>query len=121
MRRWIGLSIAAVALLHPAATFAIYPVGIAVAASYTLSGSIPPASIESEAFWFAMFAPFLFLFGVMVDRAERGGTSLGWLVVLVFSLSLVALIAPMPATGAWLLVPAGVGMWVRELRLARRV
>ena len=76
-------------------------------------------SIESEAFWFAMFAPFLFLFGVMVDRAERAGTSLGRLVPLVFSLSLVALIAPMPATGVWLLVPAGVGMWVRELRLAR--
>ncbi len=120
MRRWIGLWTAAVAALHFVAAFAIYPAAIPAAAAFAFNGSIPPKTIESEAFWFVAFAPILLLVGLLVDRFERRGERLGWLVPSVLAVTLVGLIVPMPETGAWLLVPAAIALFVREHRLSRR-
>jgi len=115
-RRWIGRWIAIIGLIHFVLGFFIYQEAWAQIAGRGIVASVRDYDRSATAFWFAAFAPPTMIIGGLVDHFEKLGDQLpswlGWgMAALV-----VALIVPMPMTGAWLLVPPTLALLVRSRR-----
>ncbi|HEY0627648.1 MAG TPA: DUF6463 family protein [Allosphingosinicella sp.] len=112
---WIGKWIAAVGFFHSMGGFFLfYTQGWQMIADRGLIASVNDYDITATAFWFLITGLLLILLGMLMDGMERQGFSypswLKWaLAALVF-----ILIAPMPATGAWLLIVPVVGLFLRK-------
>jgi hypothetical protein len=78
------------------------------------SRSIDDHDATATAFWFAGAGLLLMIVGALIDWIERSGQTpprwLGW----VMTGLLVVFIAPMPMTGAWLLVPPTLALLLRK-------
>ncbi|MEM6267225.1 MAG: DUF6463 family protein [Pseudomonadota bacterium] len=112
-KRWIGRWIIAVSVLHFAAAFALYPAGLTDALGYAGSGSIPPETLASEAYWFFFFAPLLSIVGALVDTLEARQEPIGLAIPIALGLTTAAMLVPMPENGMWLMIIPIIAMLLR--------
>ena len=115
--RWIGRWIALVGLLHLVVGFFIFKDAWAVVVDRGIVAGVSDFDSTATAFWFAALGPAMMIVGGLVDHFEKVGDRppswLGWAMTAL----LVALIVPMPETGAWLWVPPTIALLVRSQRL----
>ena len=114
--RWIGRWIIGVGLLHLIAGLFIFRDAWAVVVDRGIVGGVSDFDSTATAFWFAALGPALLIVGGLVDHFEKVGDRppawLGWAMLAL----VVCLIVPMPATGAWLIVPPTIALITREHR-----
>lgn len=112
---WVGKWIAAVGFFHSLGGFFIfYTKGWQMIAERGFLASVDDYDLSGTAFWFLITGLLLILLGMLMDSMERQGypfpSWLKWgLAGLVF-----ILIAPMPATGAWMLIVPVAGLFLRK-------
>ncbi len=115
-RAWIGKWLAAVGALHFAAGFLIYSTAWTEIFSNGAVASVDDHSRSATAFWFAALGPAVMMFGALVDWVERSGQALPRWLGPALALFSIALILPMPVTGAWLLLPPSIALILRSRR-----
>lgn len=115
-RRWIGRWFIAVALLHAAAAFFIYAEPLGAMAAAGLLATADDHSPRATAYWFLAFAPALAIAGVLIDSMESRQMPVPRLAALLIFLMLIAMVAVMPANGAWLLFPPVIVLLLRARR-----
>ena len=118
-RRWIGRSYIAVALIHALAAFALYGTQWAAMAGEGLVATADDLSPRGAAYWFLSFAPALAAIGLLVDAFEARGQAVPMAVPSVLLAALAAMVAVMPATGAWLLFVPTLALVLRARSGAR--
>lgn len=104
-RRWIGRWFIAVALLHALGALFIYPAPLREMAGAGLIATADDFSPRAAAYWFFAFAPMLAVLGLLIDAMETHRIPVPFSAALLLLVTLIAMVAVMPATGAWLLFP----------------
>ena len=115
-RRWIGRWFVAVALLHGIAAFFLYAAPLREMASAGLIATVDDYSLRATAYWFLAFAPMLGVAGLLIDAMEARRVAVPFGAALLLLLTLIAMLAVMPANGAWLLFPPVVALLLRARR-----
>lgn len=115
-RRWIGRWFIAVALLHALGALFIYAAPLREMAGAGLIATADDYSLRATAYWFFAFAPLLGVLGLLIDAMEARRIAVPFSAALLLLLTLIAMVAVMPANGAWLLFPPVIAL----LRRARR-
>jgi quinol-cytochrome oxidoreductase complex cytochrome b subunit len=103
-RKWVGKWIAAVGVLHAASGFFLYSEAWRTIAERNVVASIRDHDETAAAFWFLAAGGLLILLGCLIDWVDRNSELPRWLGWALAAL-LLLLIVPMPATGAWTLLP----------------
>ena len=104
-RRWIGRWILAVALLHALGAVFLYAAPLREMAGAGLIATADDYSLRATAYWFFAFAPLLAVLGLLIDAMEARRFAVPFSAALLLLLTLVAMVAVMPANGAWLPFP----------------
>lgn len=112
-RRWIGRWVVAVALLHAVGALFIYAAPLRDMAGAGLIATADDFSPRAAAYWFFAFAPALAIIGVLIDAMEARRVPVPLGAALLLILTLIAMVAVMPATGAWLLFPPAIALLLR--------
>lgn len=115
-RRWIGRWIVAVALLHGIGAFFLYAEPLREMASAGLIATADDYSLRATAYWFFAFAPVLGVAGLLVDAMETRRIPVPFSAALLLLLTLIGMLAVMPASGAWLLVPPVIALLLSTRR-----
>lgn len=115
-RRWVGRWIVAVGLLHAIGAFLIYPAPLREMAGAGLIATADDYSLRATAYWFFAFAPVLAVLGLLVDAMEARRVPVPFGAALLLFLTLIGMVAVMPATGAWLLFPPAIALLLRASR-----
>lgn len=115
-RRWIGRWILAVALLHALGAVFLYAAPLREMAGAGLIATADDYSLRATAYWFFAFAPLLAVLGLLIDAMEARRFAVPFSAALLLLLTLVAMVAVMPANGAWLLFPPVVALLLRARR-----
>ena len=115
-RRWIGRWVVAVALLHAVGAVFIYAAPLREMAGAGLIATADDYSLRATAYWFFAFAPVLAVLGLLVDAMEARRIPVPFGAALLLLLTLIAMVAVMPANGAWLLFPPVIALLLRARR-----
>ena len=115
-RRWIGRWFVAVGLLHAAGALFLYAAPLREMAGAGLIATADDYSLRATAYWFFAFAPLLAVLGLLIDAMEVRRTPVPVSAALMLLLTLVAMVAVMPANGAWLLFPPVIALLLRARR-----
>jgi cell division protein FtsW (lipid II flippase) len=115
-RRWIGRWIVVVGLLHAIGALFIYPAPLQEMAGAGLIATADDYSLRATAYWFFAFAPVLAVLGLLVDAMEARRVPVPVAAALLLLLTLIAMVAVMPANGAWLLFPPVIALLLRARR-----
>ena len=115
-RRWIGRWFVAVALLHAAGAFVLYAAPLRDMAGAGLIATADDYSLRATAYWFLAFAPALAVMGLLIDAMEARHLPVPRSAALLLLVTLVVMVAVMPATGAWLLFPPVIALLLRARR-----
>lgn len=113
-RRWIGRWIVAVALLHAVGALFIYAAPLREMAGAGLIATADDYSLRATAYWFFAFAPVLAVLGLLIDAMEARRIAVPFGAALLLLLTLIAMLAVMPANGAWLLFPSVIALLLRS-------
>jgi len=115
-RRWIGRWVVAVALLHALGAVFLYAAPLREMAAAGLIATADDYSLRATAYWFFAFAPVLAVLGLLIDAMEARRTPVPFSAALLLLLTLIAMVAVMPANGAWLLFPPVIALLLRARR-----
>jgi len=115
-RRWIGRWIVAVGLLHAVGALFIYGAPLREMLGAGLIATADDYSLRATAYWFFAFAPVLAVLGLLVDAMEARRVPVPFAAALLLLLTLIAMVAVMPANGAWLLFPPVIALLLRARR-----
>jgi hypothetical protein len=115
-RRWIGRWFVAVALLHGIAAFFLYGAPLQEMAAAGLIATADDYSTRAVAYWFLAFAPALAVMGLLIDAMEARHLPVPRSAAFLLLLTLIVMVAVMPATGAWLLFPPAIALLLRARR-----
>lgn len=115
-RRWIGRWVVAVALLHALGAVFLYAAPLREMAGAGLIATADDYSLRATAYWFFAFAPVLAVLGLLIDAMEARRTPVPFSAALLLLLTLIAMVAVMPANGAWLLFPPVIALLLRARR-----
>ena len=115
-RRWIGRWIVAVGLLHAVGALFIYGAPLREMLGAGLIATADDYSLRATAYWFFAFAPVLAVLGLLVDAMEARRAPVPFAAALLLLLTLIAMVAVMPANGAWLLFPPVIALLLRARR-----
>ena len=114
-KRWAGIWVMAVAVIHMAFTPLIYPETMVALLDQGLIGVVTSKEIAAG-IWFFLFGLPLYSFGQMIDWLEKG-RDMPIPVSAPIGLSLLLVLGVMffPASGFYLMIPAIAGLWMKQL------
>ncbi|HUP63873.1 MAG TPA: DUF6463 family protein [Thermoanaerobaculia bacterium] len=118
MKRWVGRWIIGVGIIHVAFGFVAFRAPLLAILRDGVWNAVDGHSGRPLAFWFVFLGLFTIVFGSLVDWIESRGLSTPRFVGWAFLILVVLGIVTMPGGGGWLLLPGGVGLFLRSYRRA---
>lgn len=115
-RCWIGRYIIVVGVIHLVFGFVIYADAWNAVLSDGFVATVDDFSIRATAYWFAAFAPVLMIKGGLIDHLEAQDDRIPTFVAPALTVTLAAMLVPMPQNGGWLLPVPVFALWKRRLQ-----
>ncbi len=120
MKQWIGKWIIIVGVIHVVFGAVVFIEPLSGIVRDGVWNAVDGHSVRPLAFWFESFGLLAILFGAAVDQLEKGEQGLSAFLVCGFAIFTLLIIIAMPVSGAWLMIPAVVGLLIKRAKYAEQ-
>ena len=118
MKRWVGLWIILVGVIHCIFGAIVFLEPLFGILSDGLWNSVDGHAGRPLAFWFEFVGLLTILFGIAIDQIEKQGVNFPGSLAYGFAFLTLLGILTMPVGGGWLMVPGAVGLLIKRNRIS---